>query len=158
MDWFEMQEGSNNAANADKNRALVLDSVKEQVRGKIKEEKKAGSKQFKQVRFQPVRSPGIYEAEFGAKGKDLIFHFWPHGYHSADAQSLATPRFSKEFLPRLKTIMSETFGHNRVEIKQDPDVGAIFVKANNWGESQFCRELAIKACEAVHQANGGKDS
>jgi hypothetical protein len=35
-------------------------------------------------------------------------------------------------------------------------MGSWFVRAKDWGENQFSRELAIKACEKVHKNMGGQ--
>lgn len=113
-------------------------------------------KPFEPVRLQPVISPGIYESEFGTKNNDIIFHFWPPGYHDAERKQTAAPRFSKDFLPKLTKAMGDVFEPHRVSIIDDADMGALFVVAKNWGDSQFVRELSIKACEALHKACGGK--
>jgi hypothetical protein len=107
------------------------------------------------VDFQPVRSPGIYEAEFGVKYDDLIFHFWPWHYHQETNAGRTAPRFKKGFEEAVAAVMSKEFGANRFEIKLDEDVGAIFVKCFGFGVTQFHREMAIKACENIHLAMGG---
>lgn len=154
MSWLEKNTETNQVSEADAERAQLLNEVKKGTLPTIRKEEKEGFKPFEQLAFQPVKSPGIYEAEFGVKGEDLIFHFWPYGYHVADVQGKSTPRFPKGFLPKLSKVMKDTF-MQRVEISEDLDVGAIFVKANGWGEKQFHRELAIKACEAIHKAMDG---
>lgn len=155
MGWLEKNTETNQVSEADASRSKLLSEVKKGSLPTIRKEAGEGYKPFEQVAFQPVKSPGIYEAEFGVKGPDLLFHFWPYGYHLADAQGKAVPRFPKDFLPKLKKVMGETFETSRVEISEDQDVGAIFVKAKGWGEKQFHRELSVRVCEAIHKAMGG---
>lgn len=155
MAWLEKDQTTDQIAEADAERAKLLNEVKKGSLPTIRKESELGAPPFKELELQPVKSPGIYEAEFGVKDANVIFHFWPWGYHAADVAGRATPKFSKDFLPKLTRIMGETFDPKRVEIKEDPDVGAIFVKALSWGESQFHRELSVKACEALHKALGG---
>jgi len=155
MAWLEKDVETNQVSEADAERSRLLNEVKKGSLPTIKREAGEGMKPFEQIAFQPVKSPGIYEAEFGVKGPDLLFHFWPHGYHLADAQGKSTPNFTQDFMPKLKKVMHETFEHNRVELKEDRDMGAIFVRASGWGDKQFHRELAVKACEAVHREMGG---
>jgi hypothetical protein len=156
MDWLEKDQETNRISKADAERSQLLNEVKKGSLPTIQKEADNGAPPFKEMKFQPVKSPGIYEAEFGVKGKDLLFHFWPWGYHAADANGQATPKFSADFLPKLKKIMGETFDAKRIEVKDDADVGALFVKASSWADNEFHRELAVKACEALHKAMGGK--
>lgn len=108
------------------------------------------------LEFQPVKSPGIYEGEFAVKDEDLIFHFWPYGYHKAERDGHARPRFRPGFDKWLADVMGSVFSPNRIEIKHDEDVGAWFVRASGYGTNQFHRKLCIKACELLHTALGGK--
>src|SRR5687767_9711082 len=117
----------------------------------IEEEARAGDKLIEPVNFQPVRSPGNYEAEFAAKGDDIIFHFWPDGYHDAQNKGKHPPRFKKDFGHHLFVAMSATFGPRRLEIENDDDMGAIFVKATGYGTNQFFRTMAISVCEDLHK-------
>ncbi len=155
MQWIEKDIETRQVSKADVERSKLLEEVKRGSLPTIQKEADAGMRPFETMKFQPVKSPGIYEAEFGVKGKDLIFHFWPHDYHLIDSQSKPTPKFGPDFLAKLTRIMHETFDGRRVDIKDDKDMGALFVRATGWGESQFHRELAIKACEAMHSAMGG---
>lgn len=156
MSWLEKNTETNEVAAPTAVRAQVLDEAREQGLPTITKEAEAGVKPFAQVEFQPVKSPGIYEAEFGVKGGDVIFHFWPSGYHVAERRGVAGPRFKPNFEAELKKVMGSVFDSNRVLIDHDPDVGAIFVRAKGWGEAQFHRDLCIKACEQLHAAMGGE--
>jgi hypothetical protein len=122
----------------------------------VEKEAEGGVKPFDSVKFQPVRSPGIFEAEFGVKGKDLIFHFWPDGYHKSDRNEHTTPAFKRDFLQHLTKVMGDVFNKERILIEEDRDMGAFFIKAHGWGESDSFRELSIKACEKFHSAMGGE--
>lgn len=113
-------------------------------------------KPFQPMEYQPVRSPGIYDAEFGVKNDNVIFHFWPAGYGEADRSGARLPSFSKSFEPTLQKVLEDVFGSNRFEIHRDDDVGAVFAKVIGYGQNQFHRELAIKACEKLHYALGGE--
>lgn len=103
------------------------------------------------IEFQPVKSPGNYEAEFAKKDDDILFHFWPYGFHDAQDKEKTPPRFKNGFETFLTQVMSETYGPKRVQLEKDLDMGAIFVRAMGAGSNQFFREVAIKACELLHQ-------
>jgi hypothetical protein len=160
MPWAEMQtnSGAEIAVTAEKEREL--NKAKEEGAPVIVKEASAGMKPFDPVEYQPVRSPDIYEGEFGVKGSDLIFHFWPANYHNAERAGKALPRFKPGFDVVLKQVFTDAFGAgvSRVEVFHDPDVGAFCVLAHGWGDNQYHRELSIKACEALHQALGGEHS
>lgn len=123
----------------------------------VEKEAESGVRPFESVKFQPVISPGIYEAEFGVKGRDLIFHFWPDGYHKAERNSQRLPTFKKDFLLNLEQTMGDVFGSHRIQVQEDLDVGAIFVQAHGWGENDNVNKVAINACEKFHKAMGGLD-
>ena len=158
MNWTEKDVQTDRVEVADTARSKLLDMVRKEALPTIQREASNGAPEFNPLEFQPVRSPGIYDGEFGSKGDDLIFHFWPYGYNQAASAKQRTPNFKPGFQKMLKFVMGETFGDKRVEIQEDKDVGALFVKALNWGQHQFRRELAIKACEALHGRMGGTNS
>jgi hypothetical protein len=136
--------------------ANSYDKAREEALPVFKKEVELNATQtLKPVDFQPVRSPGIYEAEFGVKYNDLIFHFWPWNYHSELKAGKNPPRFKAGFEDALRKVMDVEFGNHRVELKNDEDVGAFSVKCFGFGQNQFHREMAIKACEALHLAMGG---
>jgi hypothetical protein len=154
MNWVTAEGGNVGVATSDQ--VKEYEDEKATSLPVIEKESENGAKPFKPIEFQPVESPGIYEAEFGVKGEDVIFHFWPHGYRKAAALGKTTPHFLKDFRQHVATVMLEDFGNTRVEFQDDKDVGAFFVKANGWGKNEFHRELCIKACEKIHAALGGK--
>jgi len=125
------------------------DALKDSLLPVTVRESKSGNKFIAPIDFQPVKSPKNYEAEFAVKGEDLIFHFWPWGYHDAEADGLALPRFKPNFEKFLTQAIAAQFG-NKTFISRDEDVGAFFIKAPGFGLNQFHRELAIKACEELH--------
>jgi hypothetical protein len=118
----------------------------------IEQEVNTGDKLVDPIIFQPVKSPGNYEAEFAIKGDDLIFHFWPSGYHDAQDKGFTTPHFKRDFSYHLVKVMSDSFSANRIEVENDEDMGAIFVKASGYASNQFYKDMAIMACEKLHKA------
>ena len=155
MTWTEQLSTDSSIATVSLERAKLFDMAKDSSLPVIQRE---GDKPFDVIKFQPVRSPGIYEAEFGVRGEDLIFHFWPYGYRLAESSGKAVPHFKKPFTTVLDVEMKKSFGTNRVELVEDKDMGSWFVKAKGWGVNQFYRELAIKVCENIHKNMGGSDS
>jgi hypothetical protein len=156
MPWIEKNSETNEVASPNDIRSKTLDHAREEGLPVITKEVEAGTKPFDPIQFQPVKSPGIYDAEFGVKGADVIFHFWPSGYHVAQRRGVVTPRFKQGFELALRRTMGDVFDTNRVFIDEDKDMGALFVKASGWGEAQFHRDLCIKACEKLHAAMGGE--
>lgn len=156
MSWLEKNSETNEVAQPNATRTKVLDDARAEGLPTIEKESDAGVKPFNPVQLQPVKSPGIYEAEFGVKNDDVIFHFWPSGYHAAERRSAAAPQFKIGFEQALKKVMGEVFDSKRVVVDHDPDVGALFVRAKGWGDAQFHRDLCIKACEQLHAAMGGE--
>ena len=123
---------------------------------RVQKEAGEGVRPFKQVDVQPVRSPKLYEAEFGVKGEDVIFHFWPWNYHVAEKQGHRTPDFPRGFETFLVKALGDAFEAKRIEMEKDEDVGAIFVRCRGYGNNQFHRELCIRACEKLHKLLGGE--
>lgn len=118
-------------------------------------EKEKGGRGFQPVDFQPVRSPGHYEGEFAVKDDDLLFHFWPYGYHLTEKLGNPLPPFKSGFSEKLFAVLEDVFGRGRCDLSHDPDMGAWFARAKGYGVNQFHRELAIRACEKLHFALGG---
>lgn len=156
MNWLEKEVETNKVAEADAARTKVLDEERGTSLPVIVKEADAGVRPFAQVELQPVKSPGIYEGEFGVKGSDLIFHFWPSGYHAAERRGAATPKFDPHFEAKLKEAFDGIFEGRRMVYDRDLDMGAWFVKAIGWAENQFHRDLCIKACEKLHALLGGQ--
>lgn len=154
MSWTEQDPKSRTVLPVSTKREHELDEARATALPQVLKEQ--GGKGIETVRFQPVISPGIYEAEFAVKGADLIFHFWPHGYRRAVEDGKRRPEFKAGFKEVLERVMSEAFTRSRLDISFDADVGAWFIKARKWGDSSFFRELAIRACEALHLDLGGQ--
>jgi hypothetical protein len=153
MNWVEQEADSRKKLSVTDARAKELDKSREAGVPVVAAEAKK-TLPFNSLRFQPVKSPGLYEAEFTQKGTELIFHFWPHGYHSAKRRDIAVPRFPKTFAEVLARIMLQEFSKT-AEVSFDKEMGSFFVKVPHVGEKMFCRELAIAACEKLHLALGG---
>lgn len=152
MPWTEKEAQSlNGSQNTSSERTQVLNETREKFLPIAQKEAAAGAKPIQPIDFQPVKSPGNYEAEFAVKGDDVIFHFWPWGYHDAERRGTALPRFQKDFIDKLNMSMAKTFGSHRLQISEDQDMGAFFVKAVGFGTNQFHRKLCIEACENLHQ-------
>lgn len=115
-----------------------------------------GGRPIKPIVFQPVRSPGIYEGEFGEKDGDLIFHFWPDGYHR-DHQGEFLPGFGRGFESALRDSVKESFPTAQSELSFDRDMGAWFVRVYRGSDLPFNRQLCIGACESVHKRMGGTE-
>ena len=156
MSWLEKEVETNKVSRTDEARTKVLDAERDAGLPTMLKESDNGVKPLAQVQLQPVKSPGIYEAEFGVKNADVIFHFWPSGYHAAERRGVAAPKFKQGFEAALRKVMGEVFDPARVVVEHDIDVGALFVRAKQWGEAQFHRDLCIKACEKLHAEMGGE--
>lgn len=156
MNWVE-RNTENTASGVAAPKAAEFDEAKLQVMPVITKEAGRGEVPVQQVHFQPVKSPGIYEAEFANKDGTVIFHFWPYGYHQAERDGKPTPRFKPDFEKKLRAVMVPAFGERALSFEQDKDMGSWFVSAAGWGERQFYRDLAIKACRDLHYALGGTD-
>lgn len=157
MYWKEQLSGLKDKISiVDDKRAKELDTEKETSIPAIESE--PSYKTFDPIRPQPIISPKIYEAEFLVKGNDVIFHFWPHGYHEADDLNKILPRFPKMFQSILKESMSEVIANNSVSlaIEEDKDMGAWFIKANNLAINPMYKDLCIKVCEMIHKKMGGQ--
>lgn len=151
MSWTE-REQNESAKSASAERQDQLNAAKAEVLPIAQKEAASGKKGFEPIDFQPVKSPGNYEAEFAVKGEDIIFHFWPWGYHDAQDKSRALPRFRKEFSSFLAVSMEKAFGNpKRLQIEEDRDMGAYFVKATGFAINPFHRNLCIEACEDLHK-------
>lgn len=147
--WTEkdQEQGIQNPSNA---RTQELNQIREESLPVAQREADAGIRPFEPIDFQPVKSPSNYEAEFAVKGEDVIFHFWPWAFHDAQSKGHTPPYFRKDFREHLTVSMSKTFGPNRLQIEEDKDMGAFFVKAVGFGLNSFFRNLCIEACEDLH--------
>lgn len=133
-----------------------LDLVKESLAPFAEKEANAGVKGFDPIDFQEVLSPENYEAEFASKENDIIFHIWPWKLHEADKNGKVRPRFKKDFVQHLNFAFGRVF-FNRWSFEFDEDMGSYFVKATGFGTSQFARELALNAMEALYEEMSKKE-
>ncbi len=148
--WREQQTSTRQDLDMSYDRVQELSKARDEVLPVITQESESGAKPFKRLVFQPVKSPGNYEAEFVVKNDDLVFHFWPSGFHEAERGGLALPRFNKDFETKLQQAMATSFDKPRLDISFDKEMGAWFVLAKSYGTSLFHRNLAISACEKLH--------
>lgn len=166
MNWTEQQAGSRKATEVSEAKAKLFEEVKKDL-PVVQKEADGGVRPFKPVQLQPVKGVHTFEGEFGIKDEDVIFHFWPWGYHDAERNGERPPMFAHYPDARLysegafKELLQKTVGAvfmNRTEISFDADIGAWFVKAIGYANSQFHRQLSIDACESLHKAMGGEES
>ena len=156
MSWVEQELKNRKPLDVSPKRAETLNEVKKQVHPIIVKEAAQGDKPFEALKFQPVKSPGLFEAEFAKKDSNLIFHFWPWGLHEADRTGQPRPPFSSNFRNELKKTMDETFNARFVHIAEDRDMGAIFVQITGGGAKQFWHDLGVKAVTSLHHKLGGE--
>lgn len=126
-----------------------LDSTRDELLPLADREARSGDKPFEPIDFQPVKSPGHFEAEFALKGNDVIFHFWPWGFHEAQERGAIPPRFLSLLPEYLAESLSKEYG-SKAQLSADEDMGALFVRVPEAGINQFWREIAIKVCEHLH--------
>jgi len=153
--WLEKDQETKSIKGADMERTMELNKERESSFPVISKETQKGAPPFDPVSFMPVIGTDIYEAEFAVKGSDIIFHFWPYNYHSADAAGKAPPAFKSGFQAQLKKTFESLFGKNRVEIKDDRDMGAFFVRAIGWADNLAWKELSIRAFKGFFNDMGG---
>lgn len=135
------------SAELDNERATSLPVVSKEV--------EAGAPAFQPMKFNPVVGTNVFEGEFATKGNDIILHFWPYGYHAADAAGRPTPAFHRDFRETLKSTFEKEFGKGRVVIKDDRDMGALFVQILGWASNQFHRDVTVKALKTFFTNMGG---
>jgi len=154
MSWVEQSHKERKKLTVTTEREALLDEVKAGSLPIIRQEANAGDRPIKPVHFQEVRSPGIFEGEFGVKDGDLIFHFWPWGLHQADRDGKPRPPFPTGFGPVLRAVLTHHFG--LTEISEQRDLGSWYAKAAGVGRKQFWFDLAVKAVTDLHHQLGGK--
>lgn len=154
MSWTERETDSFKPLALTAERVKELEQSRAEGQPVVEKEAEKGQVPFDGIRFQPVKSPGLYEAEFAKKGKDIVFHFWPYGYHSAQRSNTASPRFPSAFAEKLAEAMKKEFG-TAVHVEFDRDITSYYVRVNGWGERQFYAELSIAVCEKLHLLLGG---
>ena len=156
MNWVEQELKNRKPIDVSRERERVLDATKREVHPIIVQEASQGDKPFEPIKFQPVKSPGLFEAEFAKRDADIIFHFWPWGLHEADRTGSPRPPFTAPFRSELKAAMEKVFDKRFVTIDEDRDMGAIFVKVSGVGAKQFWHDLGVKVVTALHHALGGE--
>jgi hypothetical protein len=156
MNWVEQEMDSRNPMAVTPERERTLDWEKSNSLPLIAKEADSGEKQIVPIVFQPVQSPGNFEAEFGVKDGDLIFHFWPWHYHLDEKAGRMKRAFKKGFREALGTSMHASFEAPTITIAEDRDMGAWFVMVKGGGRHQFHRQRAITAVTALHKALGGE--
>lgn len=153
--WLEKDQQTKVIQGADLKRTKELNAERDVSLPVISKETQKGAPPFDPMKFSPVIGTDIYEAEFAVKGSDVIFHFWPYNYHSADSAGKATPSFLKGFQVQLKKSFESVFGKNRIEIKDDRDMGALYVRAIGWADNQMWKEQAVRAFKNFFNDMGG---
>jgi hypothetical protein len=156
MNSWSATDSQRTSLSVDASKAAEYDKARDEGLPVVTKEAESGVKPVEPLRFQAVKSPGIYEAEFAKKERDLIFHFWPWEYHKAEHEGRPTPAFKKDFYHHITETAASIFGAGRFELKDDTDMGAIFLQAFGWGESDGYRQIAIRFCEEFHKAMGGE--
>jgi hypothetical protein len=154
MSWTEQESKDRKKLEVSAERASLLDKVKKETLPTIKKEAATGDKPVEAIRFQEVKSPGNFEAEFGLQGTDVIFHFWPWGLHAAERDGRPRPPFVQGFGHSLSLIMKKHFG--RADMSEDRDMGSWFVRIPGLGAKQFWFRLSVQAATELHEHLGGE--
>jgi hypothetical protein len=155
MTWKEIHTQTRQEMDVSREKARSLEEEKKGL-PKLQQEADQGVKSIEPMRFQPVNGTDHFESEFGIKGDDIIFHFWPWKYHENERNNRPVPRFPKKFPSTLVATMGRVFDPMRIEIFEDRDVGAWFVKAVGYGSTTFHRDLSLKAITELYKALGGE--
>lgn len=158
MAWTERDVSTGKEMDVTGDKARMLDEVKKTSLPIVQKEADGGVRPFEPMALQPVKGVLTFEGEFGVKGNDVIFHFWPWGYHDADRQEgTVIPKFRKDIKQVLKASFKTVYEPSRCEFSYDGDLGSWFVLAKGYGQAQFFREVCIEAVTALHKNLGGKD-
>lgn len=156
MSWIEQELKDRKKLVVTEERSKTLDSIKAEVHPIIVNEAAQGTKPFEPLKFQPVRSPGHFEAEFAKKGSDVIFHFWPWGLHEAERNNQPRPPFDKSFRVHMHGALYEFYDSKLVVVEEDRDMGSFFAKVIGAGTKQFWFDMAIKCLTNLHYRTGGE--
>lgn len=158
MGWTEREVETGKEMDVTAAKARMLDEVRRASLPIVQKEADSGVRPFETVKLQPVRATDTFEAEFGVKGNDIIFHFWPWNYHAADRKEGAVlPKFRKEFETILRAAFGQVYEISRVETSYDADIGAWFVLAKGYAGNQFHHKVCIEAVTILHKALGGTE-
>lgn len=154
MSWVEQEPKNRVKIAVTSERTALLDKVKAEALPKVQHEASTGDKFVKPVQFQPVHSPGIFEAEFALRDGDVIFHFWPWGLHEAERNGQPRPAFKDGFSAALRNVLATHFP--LFELTEDRDMGAWFVKIPALGKKQFWHKLSVSMVTDLHFQLGGE--
>lgn len=154
MSWIEQEHQSRKKLTVTDEKQALLDKVKAETLPTIRQEASKGDKSVAPIRFQEVKSPGLFEAEFGLKEDDLIFHFWPWGLHIAERNGQPRPAFMPGFREALLAAVTATYSAG-VDLQEDRDMGAFSVRVLGAGKKQFWYDLALRTVKDVHKRLGG---
>lgn len=155
MAWVEQELKSRKKLDVDEKRAAVLDATKAETLPGLAPEI-GHNKGIVPLKFQPVLSPQLFEAEFAVRDSDLVFHLWPWGYRSARRAGEPLPAFVRGFKSELAAAMIDVFGGAAVTVEEVREEGSFFVLVRGAGKNQFFNELAIRALTTLHKDLGGK--
>lgn len=154
MSWKEIETKTGKTVSLNGDKLQKLEDEK-RVSAPVLQKEAENNKPFQPVHFQEIRGTGIFEAEFGVKGRDLIFHFWPDGYHHGERSGTTHPDFKKGFKANLQKALEDEFGKGRTSVESDPDMGAMFAKAFGVSDDLFLRKRAIQVCTELYKSLGG---
>lgn len=165
MSWVEQEHETRKPINMTGEREALLEEVKKDNLPVIATEADRGMKSVEAIKFQPVHSPGLFEAEFAQRdtidpetgrveSKDVIFHFWPWGLHRAEKAGQPRPAFPRHFHERLQIAMLSSY-MDAAQIKDVREMGSYFVRARGAGGQQFWYQLAVQAVTKLHHELGG---
>ncbi len=155
MNWVEQKSQTRENVEVTEAKAKLLNEAKKEL-PVVQKEADGGVRPFQAIAFTPIQGVGKFEAEFGVKGDDVIFHFWPWGYHTKEREGSRLPSFEKVLDSVIKEEFPKAFGSAvTIETEFDGDVGAWFVKAKNAALNQFHSKLSVKAVSNLYVALGG---
>jgi hypothetical protein len=161
MSWAELDHKTRDSLPMTGEREALLNEVRKEVRPLIVHEVDQGDKGIEPVEFKEVKSPGLFEAQFGKKYNDVVMHFWPWGFHLAEKRGEPRPAFRAGMRAALELAIFDVYGRSDFvklsEDEWDREMGAITVLLLGQGAKQFWYELAVKAMKTLHRALGGKE-
>lgn len=158
MGWTEREVATGKETDVTTAKAQLLDEVKKSSLPIVQKEADGGVRPFETVKLQPVRATDTFEAEFGVKGEDVIFHIWPWNYHVADRkEGTVLPKFRKDFETILRASFGKVYDSSRVQASYDGDLGSWFVLVKGYAQNQFHRNVCIEAVTLLHKALGGTE-
>lgn len=156
MSWIEQEHQTKKKLVITDEKQALLDKVKTETLPTIRQEAAKGDKAVTPIRFQEVKSPGLFEAEFGLKDDTLIFHFWPYGLHAAERAGQPRPAFVPGFREQL--LAASTTSYNAgIDFAEDRDMGAFSVRVFGAGKKQFWYDLALRMVKDLHKRLGGTE-